>query len=117
MSVGEAWRQKVALSVLGESKSDLIPDTLWLGFRTATGDIAGRVEVDTGTGWAGEGDGVSNTVPIEGGEPGPAIIVEAVLWDAATDGNPVLAAILDEPVEVTNELVTFPVGGLFFEVA
>jgi len=118
MSVGEAWRQKVALSVLGESKSELIPDVVWLGVRTATAEVGERLEVDATTSWEGEGDGVTNTVELDVGPVGVATIVEAVIWDEATGGNEILVATLDEPEAISGtENVVIPIGGLLFEVA
>lgn len=117
MAVGSAWKQKVALSILGEQKSGFIPDTAWLGLRDSNGEVGERVTVDTASGWAGDGDGVTNTNIIEVGEPGEVEVTEVVLWDAAESGNEFLVATLDEPMSVADEEpVVIPVGGLFFEV-
>lgn len=117
MSVGTAWRQRVGLAILGDAKSDLFPDEMWLGFKHTGGDVPGRVLVDAASGWVGDGGGVSNSVELDAGSVGDFTLTGAVLWDAETGGNPILTATIDPPVAVlASESVVFPVGGLSFEV-
>lgn len=112
--IGDSWRQKVALSVLGEAKGELMPDMLFIGLVDASGsEVSDRAEVDNDGLWEGAPNGVTNTDSIYIGDTSgtPSAVV---LWDAPEDGNQVLIAEIDEPE--TGE-ITIPVGGIIFEVA
>jgi hypothetical protein len=122
--IGETWRAQAAGALLGASKSEMIPDTLYLGFLDENGDEPPEYErtpvATTGAVWSTTGGGVANTVVIDAGEAGEGWpeLAQWALWDAPTAGNPVIVGDLDTPVTPSDgEALQIPIGGLVVEVA
>lgn len=118
----DAYRQAVALSILGSAHSALIPDTLWLTVLDGDGvelDMD-RVPVpNDDTTWGPITAGVTNVTPIDLPPAGAGWVIEGwALFDAATGGNAVLSGDLTAPITPADgEALAVPVGGLVVEVA
>lgn len=115
--IGPAYASRAVQAVLGPSRSQLIPATLWLGWLDSTGAVITVTTTSLSHDiWEPTATGVTNHDPIDAGPAEAGWVIHAVgLFDSPT-GDIVASAALPEPVSpAEGDLLVFAPGGLVFE--
>lgn len=119
-AVAPAFHAVVVQALLGPDRSPLAPETLWLGWLDADGELIAM----SGTSVPHEAfgateSGVENADPVDAGVAGSGWVIAAVGLFADPNGEELfVTATLDEPLEPDDEdELAFDVGGLAFDYA
>ncbi len=118
--IGPTWRSRAVQALIGPSRSQLVPATLWTGWLDASGDLIAMTGLSVAhTAFGPSGDGVANTAEVDCGVAGAGWTIAALgLFDAAADGALILSADLTTPATPDEgDPMLFEPGDLTFVTA
>lgn len=119
-AVAPGFRAAAVQALLGPDRSPLAPETLWLGWLDANGDLIAMSGASVPHEVFGATEsGVENVDPVDAGVAGSGWVIDAVGLFADPGGEDLfVTATLDEPLEPDDEdELAFDVGELAFDYA